>query len=103
MEKKRKVKGVCFVNAAFTKGAVALAPCGHGWRWASPCPNESGWPSGGFWCILAGFGDHFGWLFGVVAGSLQTPWQTPWPANLHQKTFAAPHQFGTVRNVAAAT
>ena len=58
---------------------------------------------GGFWLILAGFGDHFGRVFGVVAGSLQTPWQTPWPANLHQKPFAAPHLHSTVRNVAAAT
>ena len=73
------------------------------WCDFGPSGEDFGRHWGGFWCILAGFGDHFGRLFGVVAGSWQTPWPTPWPANLHQKTFAAPHQLGTGRNVAAAT
>ena len=73
------------------------------WCDFGPSGEDLGRLWGGFWCILAGFGDHFGRVFGVVAGSLQTPWQTPWPANLHQKTFAAPHLHSTVRNVAAAT
>ena len=73
--------------------------------WCDFGPSGEVWGRlwGGFWYILAGFGDHFGRVFGVVAGSLQTHWQTPWPANLHQKTFAAPHLHSTVRNVAAAT
>ena len=73
------------------------------WCDFGPSGEDLGRLWGRFWCILAGFRDHFGRVFGVVAGSLQTPWQTPLPAKLHHKTSAAPHQFGTVRNVAAAT
>ena len=58
---------------------------------------------GAFWEDVGRYWGSFWEVFGVVASSLQTPWHTPLPVNLHQKTFAAPHPFGTVRNAAAAT